>query len=186
MGDLYDLYSFSRFARSHDVMTPKQEMTDARIGAEEFWTMVKKRLPKSSLYQIIGNHDARPAARMMEKFPEIASLIDLTHYWKFDGVNTISDPKEPLILEDIIFTHGFLSKLGEHMKYFGGRNTVCGHSHRGGVFYLNTGNGIRWELNAGYLADPDSAALSYRPTRFNHWTLGYGIIDEHGPRFCPL
>lgn len=185
VGDLYDMLSHTRFARSLDVTTPKQEITEARVGAEEIWRIVQKRAPKAVCYQILGNHDVRPMQRVFEKYPEIASLIDLSHLWKFDGVNTVLDEKQELEIEGILFMHGFRSKLGDHAKY-NQQSTVCGHSHRGGVHFFPVRNQIVFELNAGYVADPTAAALSYGKQKLINWTHGWGFVDEFGPRFIPV
>lgn len=185
IGDLYDFLSFSRFPRNVNIVTPNQEIMDGRVTAEEIWRIVKKRSPKSICYQIKGNHCDRPMRRVLEKFPEIASLVSTDHLWKFDGVNTILDSREELVINDIIFMHGFRGKLGDHAK-FNQQSTVCGHSHRGGVHFFPLKDKILFELNAGYCADPNSEALSYSLQKIVNWTQGMGFIDEYGPRFIPL
>jgi len=78
--------------------------------------------------------------------------------------------------------------MGQHLNDVRGRyNVVCGHIHRGGAVYINYDNKVFWELNVGFLADKDSKALSYSALkRFSAWTLGWGEIDEQGPRFIPI
>lgn len=186
MGDLYDLFSYSKFPRTLDVCTPNQEIQNARLMGEEMWKAIRRRAPKAELHQILGNHDIRPLRRITEKYPEIASLIDISHLWVFDGVKTHHDVRTPLVINEIDFIHGYRSKLGDHAKYTQ-RSTVCGHSHRGGVEIIPLSNGKTiFELNAGYLADPEHEALKYTPMKFSKWTHGVGFIDELGPRFIPF
>lgn len=52
--------------------------------------------------------------------------------------------------------------------------------------FKRIGGKTLYELNAGYLGDPESKALSYTPTKITNWTLGWGYIDEDGPRFVAL
>ena len=102
--------------------------------------------------------------------------------------------RSPFKLGDVSFMHGHLTGLGAHArKYL--RSVVCGHTHRGGCVTIPMGedggagsNAPRtlFELNAGFLGDPQSRPLSYRPTKINEWTIGFGYIDEWGPRFIPL
>ncbi len=66
------------------------------------------------------------------------------------------------------------------------RSTIVGHSHVGGVVFRQSSKGTIFELNAGYLADETAEPLRYRPQTISKWTLGYGLIDEKGPRFCPI
>lgn len=183
IGDLYDFYAFSRFARRHDLMTPKQEMLEGRSLAEMMWYTIKTTSPKSVCYQLRGNHDERPIRRTLERFPEIASLIDVDKLFIFPQVNTIGSEREELILDGIVFMHGYRRRLGDHCRH-NLECTVTGHSHQGGVFYMRRGKRVIWELNAGYLADSTLDPFNYMSTtKFNTWTQGFGYIDEWGPRF---
>lgn len=185
MGDLYDMFSQGRWARTFDLITPKQEMIEARMMAEEFWRAIRKRAPKAQCYQLIGNHDERPIKKVIEKAPELASLLDIKHLWQFPGVTTMASEREELIIDDILFMHGYRSKLGDHARY-NQMNTVCGHSHRGGVVYFPVKGKVIWELNAGYLGDESQVPLQYGKQARTNWTMGFAMIDQLGPRFCPL
>lgn len=187
VGDLYDFYSFSRFPHNPDIISPKDEVLEGRQCAEEIWKAMKARSPKAQCYQILGNHCRRPFKRLQEVLPEFQSIFNIDELWKFPGVNTLFDPREELLINDIVFIHGHRSKLGDHSAYTG-KKTVVGHSHRGGVVYqAKFGHKeLIWELNVGYLADPTHEALKYSPQKFTHWTHGIGLIDRYGPRFIPL
>ncbi len=105
--------------------------------------------------------------------------------WEFDGVTTMGSERDELIIDGILYMHGF-RKHGDHVKY-NLMSTVCGHSHTGGVVFHPIKGKTLFELNAGYLGDPKSAALSYtRQSKISKWTLGLGYIDDYGPRFVPL
>lgn len=180
------MWSYSKFPRSANLITPAEEILSGRACMEEVWKAIKNRAPDAKCYQLRGNHDLRPSKRLTEKYPEIASLVDLSHLWSFDGVTTLYDDREPLIIENINFIHGYKTQLGSHAKSFIS-TVVCGHSHRGGVMVIPTlHNGIIYELNCGYLADPEHEALKYTPNKFTAWTHGLGWIDEFGPRFICL
>ena len=86
--------------------------------------------------------------------------------WKFDGCETVEDPREPLDIQGIKFIHGFLTKAGDHIHKFEYNPVVVGHSHRGGVVFKRHSSGkIAWELNAGLIDDPFHDALIYRPLK---------------------
>lgn len=184
MGDLFDLYSFGRWARSHNIMTPKQEIIAGRKDAEWMWSELRAACPKAECIQLWGNHDDRPIRKAIDCYPEIESLIDIHHLWQFPGVRLESESE--LILDGVCYMHGFRTRLGDHARN-NMMSTVCGHSHRGGVAYIPLGNKVIWELNAGYLADRFKKPLQYtKERRFSQWTQGYGEVDEMGPRFIPF
>lgn len=187
IGDLYDMLSFSRFARSQNFISPQQEQIQSRQQAEEFWKYVKLAAPNAELYQIMGNHDSRALKKIMEKAPEYEFVVlgAVEDMMSFKGVKTILDPREELLIDDVTFIHGYHTKLGNHMME-SHDNICCGHSHRAGIMYHPWNNKIKWELNVGFLADKDAVPLSYtQRKRFSKWTLGWGEIDAEGPKFVP-
>lgn len=186
VGDLYDLFSMTKFPRSHDVILPGDEIKEAYEIAVDMWRIIKTYAPKAKCHQLLGNHDIRYKLRLQEKLPELLNVVNLEHLWKFKGVNTHYDVRKPLIIKDVAFTHGHKTKLGDTARLYG-MPTVLGHSHRGGCIPVMGQKGkIIWELNAGYLANPDSKIMTYTKDRWTGWTLGYGIIDHLGPRFVRI
>ena len=184
MGDLYDLYSFSRFARSQNLLTPKQEIERGRKHAEEFWLMIRAAAGKGvECFQILGNHDQRAVKMALATLPELEPFMDHSrHMWQFEGVTTSKSERDELILDGVCYMHGY-RKFGEHVRH-NLMNTACGHLHRGGVHYMRHGSKTLWELNAGFLADPASIPMSYSAqARFSQHTQGVGFIDDYGPRF---
>lgn len=184
IGDLYDQYSFSRFSRKN-ITLPIKELNKARKEAVRMWQEVGAGKQLKG-YQILGNHDIRLNKRVQDKLPEAQELIQyaLAPFYTFEGVTTIFDDRKELIIDNIVFIHGYRSRLGDHAK-FNRRNTVVGHSHVGGAVFEQYKGEIIWELNAGYLADETAEPMRYRPQLTSRWTLGWAIIDEHGPRFIP-
>lgn len=186
IGDLYDFYSFSRFPRSLNICTPKQEIEMGRSDAMQFWLTLKAIAPKAKKHQLIGNHDERVNKQIMAMFPEAESLISPWTMFEFKNVQTQEGERDELIIEDICFMHGFRSKLGDHAIH-NGMSTVCGHSHLGGCVFFRRGDRTLFELNCGYLGDAGARALSYTKQRqFARWTLGAGVVDQFGPRFIPF
>lgn len=187
MGDLYDMYSFSKFARSHDICTPKEEIEQGYEWAHNFWSNINKLNKKAKKYQLKGNHDDRLMKRAFERWPEAASILTRAEHslYDFPGVEVISDSRDGLEIEDVLYMHGYLTKLGDHARYHL-RNVVHGHSHRGGTIFFNIGGKLIWELDCGFLGDRDMAPLQYGPTKNMLWTEGRGEVDASGPRFIPL
>jgi len=182
MGDLYDQYSYSKFPRTHDLYTPKEEVLRGRKLAERMWDMFKKANPRAKCWQLMGNHDVRPYKRILERLPEVETFMDFKSHWSFDKVETILDVSEDLILGGVVYTHGW-TKLGNHVA-FTGKNTVCGHLHRGGVVTVRHGKKTLWEANAGFCANPHSVPLSYGPlNRYSKTTQGWLEVSEGWPTF---
>jgi predicted phosphodiesterase len=184
VGDLYDLYAHSKFPRSQNIYKPEEEEALGRKGAEEMWQRLKKDNPNAKCFQLWGNHDLRPAKRVLESLPTLEHVVK--EYYKrlmtFDGVTTIEDYRQELIIDNIVFHHGYRSQLGSHRDHLL-QNFVCGHSHKGGVVYKRLRDEVIWELNAGFVGDADSKVLAYTAQKIHDQTLGWGFIDEFGPRF---
>jgi UDP-2,3-diacylglucosamine pyrophosphatase LpxH len=186
MGDLYDFYSWSRFPKSVNLFSPTEELKAAISSAKKFWQKIREAAPKAKCYQLIGNHDERIYKRVIEKSPEFEDFINLEKLWDFEGVKVMPSEREELVLNDIIFIHGYRGKIGDHAK-FNLKHTVCGHLHRGGVVFVRHGERIIFELNAGTVADLNSKPMSYsKQKQFGNMTNGFGFIDEYGPSFIPL
>lgn len=186
MGDLYDFFSFSKFSRTHDVCTPKEEITEGRLAAQLMWEHIKKIAPNADRIQLRGNHDVRVMKRVLDVIPEIESLVEpqVEELFKFKGVRTVYDTREEFEIDGVVYTHGHYMKIGDHAKYYN-KPVVHGHRHRGEVWFHDMGQFMLWELDCGYCSDDSQIPLKYTPTRTNHWTLGVGQIDKLGPRFIP-
>jgi predicted phosphodiesterase len=187
MGDLYDQFSFSRFARTHDLCTPKEELLEGLAGATNMWNHIRKIAPRAKKIQIRGNHDVRIARRVQEVIPEIESLIEPTidAMFKFKGVQTVMNTREEFEIDGVIYTHGHYMKIGDHAKFYN-KPVVHGHRHRAEVWFHDMNDFMLWELDVGFCSDATAVPLRYTATRTTHWTLGCGLIDGRGPRFIPF
>lgn len=192
-GDAFDFYSFSKFPRNNNIIMPAEEVNQARKFLERMWKHIQKISPSSICYQMVGNHCMRPIKRIRELAPELEHMIvkGVRDLLQFDGVNTTFDPREELVLNGNIYIHGHRSKIGDHMRHYQS-NVICGHTHRGGThferMFIKKGKQILWELNAGYMGNPDKhEALQYMPTKAYPWTLGLGYINnDNCPQFIPF
>lgn len=188
MGDLYDLFSYSRFPKRL-IMTPRQETFEARAMAEECWKEIRSAAPRVKRFQLLGNHDARIMKRVVETMPELDHWLRYTEAFEFPGVETVHDYKEDLEINGWHFIHGH-TKNGKHIEAVHFQNVCCAHTHRGGTWSMRLQQKrkprILTELNCGFVGDPFHEALIYRPLKkFFTWTWGIGVIDEMGGRFIP-
>lgn len=185
VGDLYDMLAWSKFPISLNGYTPKQEIELAYHQATQMWARLKEIVPQARCVQLHGNHTIRPLKRVLEVAPALEVFIQIDQFFKFEGVEFVKDPREELIIDGVAFIHGYASQIGRHRDFMQ-MSCVVGHSHRGGVVFRHIRGKTLFELNAGYLADPQSKALGYTNQRMVEWTQGVGIIDELGPRFVPF
>lgn len=192
LGDVLDLYAWTRFARSLDVMTPREEL-EAGIGDYQvFWKTVKKIVgPKKRLIQLGGNHTDRLVKTAISKAPELAHLIDIKKALLMDGLEVHASAHDEVEIDGVLYVHGWMSGIGKHARYFN-QPVVHGHTHTGGLWTQTfrksgtKGTHVLFELDCGHLADPFQVPLMYRATKTVNWTKGFGVVDEWGPRFCPL
>lgn len=186
MGDLFDQYAFSRFAKSANFVTPEKELAAGFKQAKLMWETIQKLSPNSKCLQIMGNHDIRIFKRVGDKLPELASLIaePVNKLYTFKNVKTNYDYRTEINIEGLLFHHGYLSQLGAHMRKYN-RSIVVGHSHTGGVVYNKVAGKIIFELNAGYLANGKALPLQYGEAKTKSWTVGYGLLTKKDGRWQP-
>ncbi len=187
VGDLYDAYAHSKFPRSLNVYSPQQEEKLGREGAEKMWKTIRSIVPQAECVQLLGNHDIRPLKRTIESLPALEHVIVryLHELMTFEGVTLISDSRQEYFFDDVQVLHGYRTGLGSHRDH-NLKNTVCGHTHKGGVTYRRVAGRTLWELNAGLVGDPESKVMGYTPQKTHDCTVGWGEIDELGPRFVAL
>lgn len=187
IGDLVDLYTFSRFSRSVNFITPAEEIRLAKEKASEFWRNCQKIAPNATCFQLRGNHCHRLIKTLLAKAPEFESMLQMpiSQLTEFEGVVDMKSARSELELGNILFVHGWGTRLGQHRDYFG-QNVVCGHSHVGGVSFKPRKGKALYELNVGHLADVSSLPLSYGETKTTGWVSGCGVIDNFGPKFIPI
>lgn len=186
-GDAWDMYSHTKFPRSHLQFTAREETQSAQDANKQFWIRIKQIVPNAECIQLMGNHDVRPLKRILEVYPVAEDWIadKLRELFTFEGVRTIMDPREECIINDISIFHGFKSKLGEHRDYVG-RSTINGHTHVGGVVFRACSDGrILFEGNSGFAGNPYAKGLTYTPLKTTNWTPGFLACDKYGPRFIP-
>src|SRR5712664_3929209 len=182
IGDLYDFYNQSNFARSLNLITPANEIKKGRAQAEEFWQKVQSFAPKAKCIQLLGNHEGRLLKQVLRRAPEFESLINFKSVFEFPGVETQKAENEEIILDGpVVLMHGWMSKHGEHAKK-NLKSTIHGHLHMGAVTFFRHGKRIIWELDCGTVANLKAKVFDYRSQlKLSNWTNGLGVVDENGP-----
>lgn len=188
IGDEHDFYLFSRYPTDPNVIKPDDELKESRDARLAFWKEMHRATPTAEKIRMMGNHDDRALKRIAALAPQYIGVVgEWLDRW-METPNTSHHKATELVADKVLYEHGDLSKLGDHAKrnlY----NTVVGHSHTGGVVYfpkIGEPNGI-FELNVGWLGDRNAPVFRYyRKQLVNTTTLGFGWLDEYGPRFCKL
>lgn len=186
VGDLLDCYAASKFPRSQNIYTPKEE---ERLGiemAEEMWRKLRADNPKAKCYQLMGNHDVRMLKRTLESLPIAEHWIEayFKELFTFEGVETIFDTRQELEIDGILFTHGFLGS-GSHKDYYL-KNVIHGHDHKLYVQHRRIHGENIFEMSCGFLGDVEAKALSYTPSKLANFQLGFGWVDQLGARTIHL
>lgn len=181
VGDLLDQYVFSNYSRSPGI-TPKIDIEGGLKMAGQMWADLKKIAPQALCYQLLGNHCVRLNKRIAERIPELAEFFGTKDLYQFEGVKVMKSDRDFLVIDGVVYCHGWLSKSLDHAKYFG-RPTVHGHRHR---MAIETDSPRIWSMDIGYLADRNALPLQYTQSKFSKWTLGCGVVEDGKPRLIFL
>ena len=189
LGDLYEFYNFSKFTRDLNFITPKKEIRKSQEMAYDFWEKVNK-VSKSSLkFQLMGNHDMRIQKRILERFPEINTIIDLRkEFYDFEGVTVKRSDRDYVEIDNVIYCHGWLTRRWAHVRYFE-KSVVHAHTHRASLVVRKddkTEYNKFFELDCGHLINKTALPFSYAPSTYSRWVAGYGIIDKGVPNLILL
>ena len=180
IGDLLDQYVFSKYSRSLGIKTEDDIWKGVKC-AKQMWADIHRIVPKAKLYQLLGNHDLRMAKRISEKLPELETVVKTLSLYQFDHVKTLNSDRDFLILDNVVYVHGWLGRSVDHIRYFG-KSVVHGHTHRPEIVT----EGRLWVLNVGYLADSKSLPLSYAPSKHSKWRTACGMVEDGQPKLFLL
>lgn len=181
IGDLLDQYVFSKYTRDLNLVTPSEEVEQGYEMAKEFWSKLNRISKNSAKFQLLGNHDTRVNKRVKEKLPELEVLLDVRkRLYTFDRVKVMKSDTDFIILDNVVYVHGWLTKLGDHAAYFN-KSVVHGHSHKPGLIIKTMMDGVRFELDVGHMADDKALPLNYTASKMKNWVKAYGIVDNQRP-----
>ena len=186
VGDLLDCYAASKFPRSQNIFTPKEEEALGIGMARDAWKKLREGCPKAKCYQLMGNHDVRILKRTLESLPIAEHWIEayFKQLFSFEGVETIFDTRQELEIDGILFTHGFLGS-GSHKDYYL-KNVIHGHDHKLYVMHRRIHGQSIFEMSCGFIGDVESKPLSYTSSKLANFQLGFGWVDQWGARTIHL
>lgn len=189
IGDALDQYTWSRFTRDIDYISPMEELAEAQDMYHSFWQFMVSL--DAECVQMLGNHDVRIAKMADTKYPEIAAVLShLGLYEKLyghPGVTLIRNPRKVHMIRDVGFHHGdFLRTMvpGKRAQYLG-YSVVFGHTHRQWVMPLPDAGGI-FEMNVGTLSDDNAKPLQYTGVDKPWQVKGWGYLEDSKPHLVTL
>jgi len=172
--DGVDFYTLSKFDKNPlRAKNIEDEVWEWQRGQREWLTATPDAIPVF----LIGNHEFR-LQRYLWRHPELALLtaLQITQFMGLDDLGIVYEESkhelanQEIQFGDLVIKHGSLvrkhsaySARGELEKEFYQANTLSGHTHRGGVSYAKTRNGVvqgvegfcLCDLNPPYVHNPN-------------------------------
>lgn len=171
-GDLLDFYRLSKFVKS-DGRNPREEITEAKIILEN----LREGCPYSDIYYPIGNHETRLETYILNKAPDIASLVENFH----ETLDCKKFKVQPC--HKVVFNGEIVCKHGNFVSQKAGQTAIkemdnnyssgaSGHTHRlakiirriNGKKYYWLETGCLCTLDPHYMLQPD-------------WVHGLGLFE---------
>lgn len=183
VGDLLDLYSFSRWPKSPDAKhTINQELDLARERLRK-WAIV---FPEMKICE--SNHDQRIMRKALgaelpsQVIKSLKEIFELPDQWRIETQFVIGNGNDSMLI-----CHGeeYADALLAAIAY--GLNVVQGHHHqKAGVQYMKSRVQQLWGLATGCLVDAASFAFDYGDKNKRKPVIGCGIVINGVPHFVPL
>lgn len=186
VGDLADLYNFSRWPKSPDAKhTVNQELEAVREKLRKW----QAAFPEMKICQ--SNHDSRIMKKAMgaelpsQIVKSFEEIFELPKEWELAEQFVVCSNQGEFIVE-----HGeswtSMNGLREAVLHYG-ISVVKGHTHvRAGVTHIWTKHQRLWGLDVGCLIDDSQYSFEY--SKFNKLksVIGCGVLVAGVPYFLPL
>lgn len=181
IGDILDQRAWSKYPKDGESEHAQLEWDKA----EQCMVQLHKMIPE--MHIIFGNHDERVAKRAADAQLPRQLIKTLDRYFDFEGwVWHTADT--PLEIDGIYFIHGdtFPIPMPQSAALRLGQSVCYGHTHQGGLAFVNTYKKRIFSMNVGWLGDERQSAFNYaRKSPYRCWK-GYGLIIDGTPHLIPL
>ena len=180
LGDIFDIYSLSRYTKSPSSMNVVDEFEESKQKIKEWVTAFP------TMECIIGNHEARLNKKLSESgipkefVKSFNELFGLPDTWKWYNEFTIND---------VTYLHGDRSGALSYISICKDmrKSIVCAHTHfSAGIQYLTNSDSTIFALNCGCMIDFNSYAFSYASSQAKKPVLGTGVVLGNLPIFIPM
>lgn len=191
IGDLLDAYGISRFDK--DPRRRKTLQEEVELGKEFLATWRACLGHDLPMHLMEGNHEFRLPKYLRKVAPELGDVSYLTTPQLLDLKDTNikwHSSGDPLVVGDkkgqVVITHGNRIRKQGGMTALAisderEQSIICGHSHRMGLSYRTTANGIRIAAELGCLCD--YRKMDYIDSVPN-WQIGFALLHlskKHHP-----
>jgi len=181
IGDILDQRAWSKYPKDGESEHAQLEWDKA----EQCMVQLHNLIPE--MHIIFGNHDERVAKRAADAQLPRQLIKTLDRHFDFDGwVWHTADT--PLEIDGIYFIHGdtFPIPMPQSAALRLGQSVCYGHTHQGGLAFVNTYKKRIFSMNVGWLGDERQSAFNYaRKSPYRCWK-GYGLIIDGTPHLIPL
>jgi predicted phosphodiesterase len=186
VGDILDLYGFSRWPKSPDAPhTINQELELCRERIRK-WAAA---FPEMKIAH--SNHDMRVIRKAVaadlpsQVIKSIEEIFQFPKEWELREQYIVMANKCEFLIE-----HGdswtSAQGLREAVMHYG-MNVIKGHTHiRAGVLHIVTKFQALWGLDVGCLIDHDAHAFDYGKYNKQKSVIGCGLVLNGIPHFIPL
>ena len=181
VGDILDQRAWSKYPKDGESEHAQLEWDKA----EQCMVQLHKLIPE--MHIIFGNHDERVAKRAADAQLPRQLIKTLDRHFDFEGwIWHTADI--PLEIDGIYFIHGdtFPIPMPQSAALRLGQSVCYGHTHQGGLAFVNTYKKRIFSMNVGWLGDERQSAFNYaRKSPYRCWK-GYGLIIDGTPHLIPL
>ncbi len=183
-GDLNDLYLLSKFNKN------PRRINDLQSDVDSTKAMLYrhgKLFPNTKRILIAGNHEFRFQSFLWANATALSSLdcLNLPALFKLSdyGVDFVNYEQGLMVNKDFLIIHGNLvsvhsSYTAKRMFEKHGGCGICGHSHRGGVYYKTD----RFEEH-GWWENFCLCHLNPDWVKHPNWQQGFSLVHFKGKRF---
>lgn len=177
-GDAVDMYTISRFDKDPSRLTGFQKELDS---AFEVHSRINDASPRAARYFIPGNHEFR-LTKYIRMHPELYGVkaLQIENLLRLEELGYTRVDR--LVLGKMQFVHGEVIRKHSaytakaHLENCGySYSTFHGHSHRLGIHFKTTGDGIKMGVECGHLADAKQA--DYIETIVANWQQGICLTE---------
>lgn len=183
-GDLVDGDTISRYDPTrghHRRFTVREELECVKLHLDS----LRKVAGKARLFWTLGNHDVRLSRFIATRAPELLDmpltrLDDWFPQWPLSWTVEINAGTAGMT----VIRHRNQAGMLHLQAQKAGVHYVHGHLHRLNVHRLPTFNGIRYAVDTGSLADPDSEGFDYAEGGIPH-AQGFCVLTYRDGRLMP-